>query len=253
MQRLLVSAAYSMVVWMAACFTLAAEIMPTEQQNALVGKYCAVCHTDAAHNGGLTLEHFDAAHVDPSLAAMMVSKLRGGAMGASGIPRPDNATVNALVQALISESAGARRWSVNPTRSAVLHQAMSMASIVRELPATRPSGEPALYRLVLACNPETRQGNVQLSWAPTAKTGSLTASADGNPPVTFAVEGTEAMGNGMPGAMEPASVSLGDGRFSLPARNLTIANLFPGETVVFPFDELPEQARRELSICFKAQ
>jgi hypothetical protein len=34
---------------------------PAAQQNALVQRYCAVCHTDAAKNGGLSLEHFDAA------------------------------------------------------------------------------------------------------------------------------------------------------------------------------------------------
>ena len=246
MQRLLVTAACSIVVMLAAGSAVAAETMPAEQQNALVRKYCAVCHTDSARNGGLTLEHFDASHVDASLAAMLVSKLRSGAMGASGIPRPDNATVNALVAALVSESSGAHQWTVNRTGNAV-----STASILRDLPAARPSGQPALYRLVLACNLETRQGNVQLSWAPTGKTGSLAASVDGHPPVAFPVEGTEAMGNGMPGAMEPAAVSLDDGRFSLPARNLTIANLFPGETVVFPFDELPQGARQTLSICFQ--
>src|SRR4051794_10125534 len=93
----------------------ASGVMPIAQQNALVHKYCAVCHTDAARSGGLTLEHFDAAQAAPSLAAMMVSKLtsgvplavvrtaasdpgaaaivahkmKTGAMGAAGIPRPD--------------------------------------------------------------------------------------------------------------------------------------------------------------------
>src|SRR6185369_5265456 len=85
----------------------AAELMPPSQQNALVQKYCAVCHTDAARNGGLSLEHFDASHVDPSLAAMLLSKLRSGAMGAAGLPAPDKATIDALVSALTSESAGA--------------------------------------------------------------------------------------------------------------------------------------------------
>ena len=47
----------------------AADLMPVAQQNALVQKYCAVCHTDAARNGGLSLEHFDAAQAPPSLMA----------------------------------------------------------------------------------------------------------------------------------------------------------------------------------------
>src|SRR5450432_2117870 len=32
----------------------ASDAMPVEQQNALVQKYCAVCHTDAVRNGGLS-------------------------------------------------------------------------------------------------------------------------------------------------------------------------------------------------------
>jgi hypothetical protein len=38
------------------------DAMPVAQQNALVQKYCAVCHTDVHRNGGLSLQHFDAAH-----------------------------------------------------------------------------------------------------------------------------------------------------------------------------------------------
>src|SRR5262249_49452564 len=56
-----------------------AELMPVVQQNALVQKYCAVCHDDVHRNGGLSLQHFEASNVDPSLAAMMVSKLKTGA------------------------------------------------------------------------------------------------------------------------------------------------------------------------------
>ena len=114
---------------------LAAELMPTSQQNALVQKYCAVCHTDAAKNGGLSLEHFDAAQAPPSLTAMLLSKITGGvllktvreasskasaavlidkkmrsgAMGAAGIPIPDKATIDALIHALAVESAGAMK------------------------------------------------------------------------------------------------------------------------------------------------
>jgi hypothetical protein len=63
--------------------------MPVEQQNALLQKYCTVCHKDAHMNGGLSLEHFDAAHPDPGVAAMLASKLKAKAMGAAGIPLPD--------------------------------------------------------------------------------------------------------------------------------------------------------------------
>jgi hypothetical protein len=36
----------------------------------------------------------------------------------------------------------------------------------------------------------------------------------------------------------------------MPAKTLTISNLFPDETVVFRFDGLTAAARRELSACF---
>jgi hypothetical protein len=36
----------------------------------------------------------------------------------------------------------------------------------------------------------------------------------------------------------------------LPARTLSVSNLFPDETVVFPFDTLTPTMRRELSTCF---
>ena len=253
MQRLPVIAVRTLMLFTAAWVTAAAETMPATQQNALVEKYCAVCHTDAARNGGLTLYHFDASGVDPSLAAMLASKLRGGAMGASGIARPDNATVKALVEALTAESSGAQRWTVKQAPDLATKQPVLTASVLREVPDARPPREPALYRLVLACNLESRRGEVQLSWSPIAKTGSLTASWDGNAAVTFPVQGTEAMGNGMPGAMEPAALAFGGGRFVMPARTLTIAKLFPGETIVFPFDELPQRARQTLATCFSGQ
>src|SRR4051812_30485755 len=89
---------------------VAADRMPTAQQNGLVQMYCAVCHTDAARNGGLTLQHFDAAQAPPDLIAMLLSKLNSGAMGAAGIPVPDKATEQAFKDALSAESAGAQDW-----------------------------------------------------------------------------------------------------------------------------------------------
>ncbi len=230
------------VAWIAPPAT-AADLMPVAQQNQLVQKYCAVCHTDAARNGGLTLEHFDASHLDPSLAAMLVSKLRSGAMGAAGIPVPDQATKGALLRTLTAEAAGAREWTVSQS------QDMVSAAIVRDLPAARNSGEPALYRLTLTCSAATHQGEMQLSWAPTSKSGTLTASADGHAPLTYPVEGEEAMGNGTPGMMGPAAIALRE--MPLPLRSLAFSNLFPGESVVFAFDGLPSQARQTLSRCFQ--
>lgn len=209
--------------------------MPASQQTALVQKYCAVCHTDAARNGGLTLERFDAAAVDPSLAAMLVSKLQNGAIHAAGLPPPDADTVRALTEALAASGAGATRWTIRRDGAVVT------AAIVRAQPAT-------LYRLAIGCSPATREGEMQLTWSPTPKTGTLDVSVDGAPPRSYRVEGAEKMGNGAKGTTAgPAAVKLTP---RWPSRTLTIGGLFPGETAAFPFDELDRASRRALSACF---
>jgi hypothetical protein len=42
-------------------------------------------------NGGLSLEHNDAAQDNPALAATLLTELRIGAMGAAGLGVPDSA------------------------------------------------------------------------------------------------------------------------------------------------------------------
>lgn len=106
--------------------TFAGDGMPVARQNAIVQTYCAVCHTDASMNGGLSLEHFDSATAAPSLKAMMLSKITSGAlletvrasasepeaaafvqkrlgtgaMAASGVPEPDPAVIQSFAMAL---------------------------------------------------------------------------------------------------------------------------------------------------------
>src|SRR5258708_3521839 len=75
----------------------AAELMRQARQNALVQKYCAVCHTDAAKNGGLSLEHFDAAQAAPSLTAMLLSKLTGGVLLKTARDAASNASAAAFI------------------------------------------------------------------------------------------------------------------------------------------------------------
>ena len=213
--------------------------MPVERQNALVQRHCAVCHSDASRNGGLTLQHFDASKLDPSLAAMLLSKLRGGAMGAAGLPF-EKADADDLELAMVASAAGAQQWTI--TRGQV-----TSASIVREVVSNNPE-QPSRYRLVLSCDNVSRKAEVQLSWAPSPQNGIVKVSVDGDSPVGYEVAGRESMGNGSAGTTGRAAVMLNG--LPLPRRSLTVSELFPGQTVVFPFEKLPTATGQEFARCF---
>jgi hypothetical protein len=221
--------------------------MPAAEQNALVKLYCAVCHTDAAMNGGLSLQHYDAAKRDPTLAAMILSKLNAGAMGAAGNGVPDKAAQGAWLASTKEQAAGAEEWFVSREDGLV------SASIVREVPSRRPDvNESPIYRVLIACNTVSGVGQMQLTWSPQPQTGrTMTASVDHNAPVEYRIEGKESMGNGATVQTGHASVLLNDGRKpSFPNHSLTVRELFAGETVEFPFSTLDQKTRTELRSCF---
>jgi hypothetical protein len=236
--------------------------MPVEQQNALVQKYCAVCHDDTHKNGGLSLQHFDASRVEPSLAAMMISKLKTGAIGAAGLPQPDKKTQDGLFNALQSKSAGASEWALHRTQDPSTQAPLVTASIVREVPSTEQ-----LYRVKVTCRLDTREAEMQLTWSPMSAQGrrTMNVAVDGAAPITFNIEGHEKMGNGAKASDGTDSVSgsaaavlytthpsFGAPNLAtpLPSRSLTVSNLFPNETVLFSFDRLTPAMRQELSTCF---
>ena len=226
--------------------------MPPAEQNALVKRYCTVCHTDASKNGGLSLEHYDAGHRNPALAAMMLSKLNDGAMGAAGNGVPDHAAQQAWLESTKEQAARAKDWFVSREDEVV------SASIVREVPPRKPgSSDAPLYRLIILCNPSTALGEMQLTWSPQPQTGrTMSASVDGNAPVEYKIEGKESMGNGGTLQSGHASVVLSSGRgakVALPNQSLTIRDLFPREAVEFPLADLDQKARSELRTCFQQQ
>ena len=221
--------------------------MPAAEQNALVKQYCAVCHTDASMNGGLSLQHYDAAKRDPTLAAMILSKLNAGAMGAAGNGVPDKASQEAWLASTKEQAAGAKEWFVSREDGVV------SASTIREVPPRRPDvTDSPVYRVTIACNTSSGAGEMQLTWSPQPQTGRLmTASADSDAPVEYRIEGKESMGNGGTVQSGHASVLLSSsGKLGFPNHFLIIRELFPGETVEFPLSDLDQKTRTELSTCF---
>ncbi len=227
----------------------AAEIMPAAQQNALVQKYCAVCHTDAVKNGGLSLEHYDSAKADPALAAMLLSKLRNNAIGAAGLGIPDPATREAWVAATAAQAERANLWTV--IRSEGTGPPVLSASIVREAPPREPNADAPVYRLTVTCNMSNRTGGIQLTWSPSPQTNrTFSVSADGAAGIPHKLEGREQkMGNGTALSTGLAMLALDT---PLPEKTLAIGDLFPGERVVFPLGELAADDRRQLAVCLPA-
>lgn len=217
--------------------------MPVAEQTALVQKYCVACHYDARNNGGLSLEHFNAHQPDPGVTAMLLSKMKTGAFGAAGLKVPGRDVQNAVIAALSLAAQGADAWSVR-TEGRVI-----TAGIVRELPSYQKSADPDLYRLTVVCNPETHAGKVQVAWSPGVPDASqvLLAKVDDDAPASYSLNVTETYANGTKGVSGPGAMVL---QPKLPAKTLTVSNIFARETVVFPFDALPAQARQELSACF---
>jgi hypothetical protein len=80
----------------------APAVPPAGDQNAVVRRYCASCHSERTKSGGLVLANFDLARAaqNAETAEKMIRKLQAGLMPPPGSPRPDAATHAAFVTAL---------------------------------------------------------------------------------------------------------------------------------------------------------
>src|SRR5438094_5454592 len=109
---------------------------PAAAQKALVDKYCVTCHNDRAKTGGLTLQPLALDRVPDGAETWekVVRKLRGGMMPPPGMPRPDQASLDALVAHLETSIDAAALANPNPGRSP-LHRLnrSEYANAVRDL------------------------------------------------------------------------------------------------------------------------
>ncbi len=265
-----IGAAFVSVVLAPSAF--AADAMPAGEENALVRKHCAVCHNDRSKNGGLTLEHFDASEVAPSLAAMMLSKVTqglpldavarassdpvaetalsqrvmGGAIMAAGVAPPEVPRIVAFALALAAQAKGANAWHVSQSTDAATKAQITTVSTLRE--ALRTEGTAESYRLLLTCDQTSRTGHMQLAWSPLPRVGTFSVTSDGAARGPYRVEGKEQMGNNVGSSSGLAAYEFTNAW--LPARSLAIRNLFPTESVEFTFSALPPAARTSLAACF---
>jgi len=74
-------------------------------ERALLDRYCVVCHSDKLKTGGLTLQKIDLTHVGENAETLekVVRMLRSGMMPKAGMPRPDQATMEAAIGWLENE------------------------------------------------------------------------------------------------------------------------------------------------------
>jgi hypothetical protein len=226
--------------------------------------------------GGLSVEHFDASHPDPTVAAMLVSKLTSGltpkdveaathgpdpdtktmallhgAMGASG-SMPDEATQIAFGRALSVDARGAEVWHSWWSDKPAVPSSTLTVDIVRQTASTKFPGKVDMYRLILTCRADTHEGEVRLGWANgVPEEGQpMTITVDGNLSFAHKAEGGKKQGNGVNGPGATILYPDPDMNLPLPAQTLTIGNLFSNETVVFPFEDLSATVRRDLAGCF---
>ena len=91
---------------------------------AVITRYCAVCHNERRKRAGLVLANLDPADVSghAPMWEKVVRKLRSRAMPPAGMPRPDDATYDAVASQLEANLARVAAANPNPGRLPPYHR-----------------------------------------------------------------------------------------------------------------------------------
>ena len=105
--------------WVLLFTTAATAIAAVPPEQAVVKQYCIGCHSRKMKAGGLALDTLSAENVTQHTGVWekVVSKLRARYMPPPGLPRPDEATYNAVVSSLESSLDSAAAAKPNPGRT----------------------------------------------------------------------------------------------------------------------------------------
>jgi mono/diheme cytochrome c family protein len=124
-----------------------------QEAGAIVGKYCATCHSPAVHTGGLVLDPAAVTHVqtDAERWEKVIRRVRANSMPPPGAPRPDQATYDSLATFLESELDQAAAAHPNPGKLPLLHRLSrtEYANAVRDLIALDALPKEMDYSLLL--------------------------------------------------------------------------------------------------------
>lgn len=91
---------------------------------AVLDQYCVGCHNASLKSGNIALDTIDLANVgkDAGPWEKVMGKLRSRAMPPAGVPRPDDATYDALAQAIDANLDRNAMANLNPGRTPALHR-----------------------------------------------------------------------------------------------------------------------------------
>ena len=130
-----------------ACVPAGSQPVSSPAPRVLITRYCVTCHNEKLKTAGLMLDKVDFDHIGDGAEVWekVIRKLRAGDMPPAGLPRPNSAVVNGLVESLEKSLDALAAAKPNPGRPAVhrLNRA-EYANAIRDLLGIEIDGETLL-------------------------------------------------------------------------------------------------------------